>query len=154
MRTTVPRSPTRPESPVRIQNAPLQPATPNRRPRASTESDIEDRSIWRSADSPSPGKKAPRNNSALYAEIRRLQKLVEVKTEEVNAARKELDILHNRAGAGALNQILRDAQEETKIWKNRAEWAEKQLRNMAPIEQQQQKSIETSVIGRGRYSLG
>lgn len=150
IRSTVPALP---ESPVRIQNAPLQPATPNRRPRASTESDVEDRSFWRSADSPSPGKKGPRNNSTLYAEIRRLQRLVEVKTEEVNAARKELDILHNRAGAGALNQMLREAQEETKIWKNRAEWAEKQLRNMAPTEQQQ-KSIETSVIGRGRYSLG
>jgi len=149
IRSTVPVPP---ESPVRTQNAPLQPATPNRRPRASTESDIEDRSTWRCADSPSPGKKGPRNNSTLYAEIRRLQRLVEVKTEEVNAARKELDILHNRAGAGALNQMLREAQEETKIWKNRAEWAEKQLRNMAPTEQQ--KSIETSVIGRGRYSLG
>lgn len=150
IRSTVPALP---ESPVRIQNAPLQPATPNRRPRASTESDVEDRSFWRNADSPSPGKKGPRNNSTLYAEIRRLQRLVEAKTEEVNAARKELDILHNRAGAGALNQMLREAQEETKIWKNRAEWAEKQLRNMAPTEQQQ-KSIETSVIGRGRYSLG
>jgi len=47
---------------------------------------------------------------------------------------------------------LREAQEETKIWKNRAEWAEKQMRNMAPMEQQ--KNAETSVIGRGRYSLG
>lgn len=145
-----------PESPTRPPSAPLQPATPNRRPRASIDSDFEDRYLWRSAvETPSPGKKAIRGNSALYAEIRRLQRLVDAKTEEANAAKKELELAQNMANAGTLSFMLRESQEEAKVWKNRAEWAEKQLRNRAAADR---KSIDFSsnagIIGPGRYSLG
>ena len=122
-------SPTRPPpaSPARPQSVPLQPATPNRRPRASTlESDLEDRSSWEDGDTPSPRKL--RGNSALYAEIRRLQRLVDAKAEEAVSARKELELAKSMANAGTLSHLVRETQEELKVWKNRAEWAEKQLR--------------------------
>lgn len=136
------RSPTRPptrrnvsESPTRPVSAPLQPATPNRRPRTtSIDSDFEDRYIWQGPETPSPSKKGSRGNSALYAEIRRLQRLVDAKTEEAAQAKKDLELAQNIANAGTLSQMLREAQEEVKVWRNRAEWAEKQLRSKAVVE--------------------
>lgn len=122
-------SPARPPpvSPARPQSVPLQPATPNRRPRASTlESDFEDHSLWEDGDTPSPRKL--RGNSALYAEIRRLQRLVDAKTEEAMSTRKELELAKSMANAGTLSHLVRETQEELKVWKSRAEWAEKQLR--------------------------
>jgi len=123
-------SPTRapPESPTRPQSVPLQPATPNRRPRASTmESDFEDRFLW-DLEGETPSPKKLRGNSALYAEIRRLQRLVDAKNEEAMSTRKELELAKSMANAGTLSHLVRETQEELKVWKNRAEWAEKQLR--------------------------
>ncbi|KAI5811098.1 hypothetical protein DFH27DRAFT_520561 [Peziza echinospora] len=71
-----------------------------------------------------------RSNTALYAEIRRLTQLVDVRTEEAKQSRRELDLARKMANAGTLSQLLRDAKEESKVWRNRAEWAEKKLREM------------------------
>jgi hypothetical protein len=119
---------TAPDSPTRPQSIPLQPATPNRRPRPSTmESDFDDRfSFITTGETPSPGKQL-RTNTALYAEIRRLQRLVDAKIEEANQTRRELELAKNMANAGTLSHLVRETQEELKVWRNRAEWAEKQL---------------------------
>jgi hypothetical protein len=102
---------------------PLQPATPNRK----LEADFEDRFILDSeGDARSPGKL--KGNSALYAEIRRLQKLVDQKNEEALQTRRELELAKSMANAGTLSQLVRETQDELKVWRNRAEWAEKQLR--------------------------
>lgn len=151
------RPPTRrqlPDSPT----TPLQPSTPNRRPRAtSIDSDFEDRYIWQGPETSSPTKKG-RGNSALYAEIRRLQRLVDVKTEEAVQARKDLELAQSITGAGTLSHMLRETQEELKVWKNRAEWAEKQLRTKAVVVDNK-RGVEgprpmTPKNGRVRYSLG
>lgn len=150
------RPPTRrhlPESPT----TPLQPSTPNRRPRTtSIDSDFEDRYIWQGPETSSPTKKG-RGNSALYAEIRRLQRLVDLKTEEAIQAKKDLELAQSITGAGTLSHMLRETQEELKVWKNRAEWAEKQLRTKAVVEIK--RGVEgprpmTPKNGRVRYSLG
>lgn len=150
------RPPTRrqlPESPT----TPLQPSTPNRRPRTtSIDSDFEDRYIWQGPETSSPTKKG-RGNSALYAEIRRLQRLVDLKTEETTQAKKDLELAQSITGAGTLSHMLRETQEELKVWKNRAEWAEKQLRTKAVVDNK--RGVEgprpmTPKNGRVRYSLG
>lgn len=144
-------SPTRlpPESPTRRGSIPLQPATPNRRPRTGVDSDFEDKYLSKEVED-SPSKK--QGNSALYAEIRRLQRLVDAKTEEANSTRKELELAKSMAQAGTMSHLLREAQEEVKVWRNRAQWAEKQLRaqHIATAEQ----DASTSSRGeRRRYSV-
>lgn len=157
------RSPTRPptrrhqpESPRPI-SAPLQPSTPNRRPRTtSIDSDFEDRYVWQGTESSSPTKKG-RSNSALHAEIRRLQRLVDVKTEEAAQAKKDLELAQNIANAGTLSHMLREAQEELKVWRNRAEWAEKQLRTKAVADNKRTVEGPRPMAPRRggmRYSLG
>lgn len=150
------RPPTRrqlPESPT----APLKLSTPNRRPRTtSIDSDFEDRYIWQGPETASPTKKG-RGNSALYAEIRRLQRLVDLKTEETAQATRDLELAQSITGAGTLSHMLRETQEELKVWKNRAEWAEKQLRTKAVVDNR--RNVEgprpmTPKNGRVRYSLG
>jgi len=64
----------------------------------------------------------------LYAEIRRLQRLVDQKVEEATSIRKELELAKNMANAGTLSHLVRETQSELKLWKNRAEWAERQLK--------------------------
>ncbi|KAI5790146.1 hypothetical protein EDC01DRAFT_116607 [Geopyxis carbonaria] len=140
-----------PESPTQSQSVPLQPATPNRRPRVSVEGDFEDKYFFE-AESPSPGKKV-RGNTALYAEIRRLQRLVDQKTEEANSTRKELELAKNMASAGTLSHIVRETQEEMKVWKNRAEWAEKQLRTAAAVDIRAPNAVEQKGHSH-RYSMG
>lgn len=125
-------SPSRPlpESPAHSQSAPFHTATSNRRARASTVNDAEASRLPKELGSPSSPEKKSRGggNTALYAEIQRLQRLVDLKTEEANSTRKELELAQRMANAGTLSQILRETQEELKVWKNRAEWAEKQLK--------------------------
>jgi hypothetical protein len=91
------------------------------------ESDFEDRFLW-DLEGETPSPKKLRGNSALYAEIRRLQRLVDAKNEEAMSTRKELELAKSMANAGTLSHLVRETQEELKVWKNRAEWAEKQLR--------------------------
>ncbi|CCX09633.1 Similar to Probable Rho-GTPase-activating protein 6; acc. no. O43027 [Pyronema omphalodes CBS 100304] len=133
---------------------PLLPATTstNRRRAATIESDFEDRFVF-----DPEGKK---NNSALYAEIRRLQRMVDTKNEEAIQTRKELELARNMANAGTLSQLVRECQEEVKIWRNRAEWAEKMLRERgigmegipaAPGQQQQvPQSLQAGFAGSSR----
>ena len=126
---------------------PLQPATPNRHSRTNTmDSDIEDRCF---AESPTnaPGKNM-RGNSALYAEIRRLQRLVDTKAEEVKSIRMELELVQKTANAGTLSHIVRGTQEELKSWRSRAEWAEKQLR-MRGIEDGRATGVAMGMGNRG-----
>lgn len=115
-----------PDSPNRPFSFPLQPSTTNRRPRASTlDSDFEDRQAF---EEEAESNKKVHSNSALYAEIRRLQRLVDFKNEEALQTRRELELAKSMANAGTLSQMVRETQEDVKVWRNRAEWAEKQLR--------------------------
>lgn len=150
------RPPTRRQLPE-FSSIPLQPSTPNRRPRTtSIDSDFEDRYIWQGPETSSPTKKG-RGNSTLYAEIRRLQRLVDLKTEETAQAKRDLELAQSITGAGTLSHMLRETQEELKVWKNRAEWAEKQLRTKAVADKRgvvEGPRPMTSKNGRVRYSLG
>jgi hypothetical protein len=122
-RATVTRPP--PDTPTRSDGVPLSPATPNRRPRDSLDADFEERYLFDETSSPS---KKRGGNTALYAEIRRLQRLVDQKVEETTSIRKELELAKNMANAGTLSHLVRETQSELKLWKNRAEWAERQLK--------------------------
>jgi len=122
---------TAPDSLTNQNSVPLQPASPNRKPRQSVDSDLEEQYFSAEREPDSPNKRRG-GNSALYAEIRRLQRLVDLKTEEANSTKKELELAQNMANAGTLSHIVRETQEELKVWKNRAEWAEKQLRQLTP----------------------
>ena len=74
-----------------------------------------------------------RSNSALYSEIRRLRGLLEKKTEEAERVARELEVARKMVSAesvGALGQLLREAREEGRVWRNRAEWAERRVRDL------------------------
>ncbi|KAH0547518.1 hypothetical protein FGG08_000243 [Glutinoglossum americanum] len=68
-----------------------------------------------------------KGNATLYAEIRRLQRLIDLRTEEAVQAQRELEAMRKFKDSGTLSEKLREAQRDLKTWKNRAEWAEKRL---------------------------
>ncbi len=68
-----------------------------------------------------------KGNATLYAEIRRLQRQVELRTEEAHQAHRQLEAMRNYRDSGTLSEKLREVQRGLKTWKNRAEWAEKRL---------------------------
>ncbi|KAI9698749.1 MAG: hypothetical protein M1836_003859 [Candelina mexicana] len=70
---------------------------------------------------------ASKGNATLYAEIRRLQRQVELRTEEAQQAHRQLEAMRNYRDSGTLSEKLREVQRGLKTWKNRAEWAEKRL---------------------------
>lgn len=81
-----------------------------------------------------------RSNSALYSEIRRLRALLEFKMAEADQMKKELELAKSMVTSesiGTLGQLLREAREEVKLWKNRAEWAEKRVKELMGQGQQQ-----------------
>lgn len=90
-----------------------------------------------------------RSNSALYSEIRRLRALLDKKTEEAERIARELEMARGLVSAesvGAMGQLLRDAREEMKVWRNRAEWAERRVREMLVGDGQR--------VGRGLGEVG
>ena len=70
-------------------------------------------------DGPSKG------NATLYAEIQRLQRLLDARTEEVTQARRELQAMKDFRDSRAPSEQLHETQKELKAWKARAEWAER-----------------------------
>ena len=84
-------------------------------------------------------------NATLYAEILRLQRLLEQRGEEVQSARRSLDAVRDskegsacsRGGEtgspskGALSEEVREARKELSLWKRRAEQAEQRLQGFA-----------------------
>ncbi|KAI9779723.1 MAG: hypothetical protein M1839_007221 [Geoglossum umbratile] len=72
-------------------------------------------------------KLSTKGNATLYAEIRRLQRLLDLRTEEAIQAQRELEAMRKFKDSGTLSEKLREAQRDLKTWKNRAEWAEKRL---------------------------
>ena len=74
-----------------------------------------------------------RSNSALYSEIRRLKGLLDKKTEEAERVARELEVARKMVSVesvGTLGQLLREARGEGSVWRNRAEWAERRLRDL------------------------
>jgi hypothetical protein len=143
------------DSSSRPLGVPLQPSTPNRNPRASLEADFEDRFLF-DIDGETPSPRKLRGNSALYAEIRRLQKLVDAKNEEALQTRRELELAKSMASASTLSQLVRETQEQLKVWRNRAEWAEKQLRERGMNSRQVSGAAAGGTFSRGhahRYSM-
>jgi len=138
-------------------SVPLQPSTSNQNPRVSLEADFEDRFLF-DTDGETPSPRKLRGNSALYAEIRRLQKLVDAKNEEALHTGRELELAKSMASSSTLGQLVRETQEQLKVWRNRAEWAEKQLRERGMNRQANGAGGATSggTISRGhahRYSM-
>jgi hypothetical protein len=73
------------------------------------------------------GSPNPRNgNSMLHAQIRHLQKKLARRTEELAQARRQLETREN-LDIGVLSERLRAAKRECKMWKERAEAAEKRV---------------------------
>lgn len=72
---------------------------------------------------------AAASNATLYAQIRRLERQLEVRTEELGAAVRELEKVRQcrDAGAGAMGLRLRVVLAEGRSWRERAEWAERRL---------------------------
>lgn len=82
-------------------------------------------------------------NSALYAQITRLQKEIEQKNEEINTARRSLEAarasreggLVTDAEKGTLIEKFREAKKERDFWRSRAEDAEKRLASLSVLAQ-------------------
>lgn len=85
-------------------------------------------------------------NSTLYAEICRLQRMLEQKCEEVLATRRGLDAIRDTYkdsgfadegkgswNKGKLDYEVRVAREETGLWKRRAQLAEEQLKGIGGL---------------------
>ncbi|KAH0566110.1 hypothetical protein GP486_000501 [Trichoglossum hirsutum] len=72
-------------------------------------------------------KLSSKGNATLYAEIRRLQRLIDLRTEEAVQSQRELEAMRKFKDSGTLSEKLREAQRDLKTWRNRAEWAEKRL---------------------------
>ncbi|KAL7625157.1 hypothetical protein AAE478_004372 [Parahypoxylon ruwenzoriense] len=75
-----------------------------------------------STESPRPGS----SNSILHTQIRRLQKQLELRTEERAQLRRRLEARENM-DIGRLCEQLRTARRECKIWRQRAEAAERRV---------------------------
>ena len=92
-------------------------------------------------------KRSGSNNATLYAEITRLKRQLEQKTEEIQATRRSLDAARatKEEGAdegnpkrcswskGTLSAEVREAKKEMQAWKRRAEWAEKRLAGLGAL---------------------
>ncbi|KAH8888677.1 hypothetical protein GQ53DRAFT_843200 [Thozetella sp. PMI_491] len=74
--------------------------------------------------SASPG--AQSGNSLLHAQIRNLQKHLDARTEEVKQLRRQLETKAN-LDLGTLSEQLRQAKRECRMWRERAEAAEKRV---------------------------
>ncbi|KAI0378613.1 hypothetical protein F5Y04DRAFT_283842 [Hypomontagnella monticulosa] len=66
------------------------------------------------------------SNSILHTQIRRLQRQLELRTEESTQLRRQLEARENM-DIGKLCEQLREAKRECKIWRERAEAAEKRV---------------------------
>ncbi|KAI9755081.1 MAG: hypothetical protein M4579_004420 [Chaenotheca gracillima] len=96
------------------------------------------------ADQYSPGRVDPEirskpstgvlGNTALYAEIRRLQRQLDVQTEELRQAHHELNTMHRFRDSSTANEQLREGLKDGRMWRNRAEWAEKRLMMQQDVE--------------------
>lgn len=69
---------------------------------------------------------SPGNNSMLYAQIRSLQRQLDVKNEENASLRRQLETRDN-LDIGTLSEQLRVSKRECVMWKSRAETAEKRV---------------------------
>ncbi|KAK1688008.1 hypothetical protein BDP55DRAFT_74663 [Colletotrichum godetiae] len=69
---------------------------------------------------------SPGNNSMLHAQIRSLQRQLDVKNEENASLRRQLETRDN-LDIGILSEQLRVSKRECAIWKSRAEAAEKRV---------------------------
>ena len=69
-----------------------------------------------------------KGNATLYAEIQRLQRQLDLKTEEAKQFQRQLEAARNsKDSSKALSEQLRDTLKELHVWKARAEWAERGL---------------------------
>ncbi|KAI9816779.1 MAG: hypothetical protein M1827_001424 [Pycnora praestabilis] len=93
-------------------------------------------------------RKSLNGNATLYAEIRRLQRQLELRTEEALQARRQLEAMRDYRESATLSDKLREAQKELKAWQDRAQWAEKKL-----LMQDERRPQETSVM-KGKHSPG
>lgn len=60
-------------------------------------------------------------NTALYAEIQRLQRLLDIKTEEVKQMQRQLDAMRTFRNPKPLGEPFRDARPDVDGWRGRAE---------------------------------
>jgi hypothetical protein len=72
--------------------------------------------------SPRPGS----GNSVLHQQIRSLQKQLDSRNEEIQQLKRQLDTMGN-VDVGTISEQLRQARRECKIWRERAEAAEKRV---------------------------
>ena len=69
-----------------------------------------------------------KGNATLYAEVQRLQRQLDLKTEEAKQSQRQLEAARNfKDSSKALSEQLRDTLKELNVWKARAEWAERRL---------------------------
>lgn len=72
--------------------------------------------------SPRPGS----SNSLLHQQIRSLQRQLEIRSDEVQQLRRQLDTIGD-VDVGTISEQLRQARRECKMWRERAEAAERRL---------------------------
>ncbi|KAF4991717.1 hypothetical protein FDECE_13948 [Fusarium decemcellulare] len=69
----------------------------------------------------------PGSTTTLHAQIRSLQRQLDLKTEEIVHLRRQLEVQED-ADIGTLSQQLREAKREAQMWKDRAEAAERRIK--------------------------
>lgn len=100
-------------------------------------------------------KRMSAGNGTLYAEIRRLQRQIDAKTEELSAVRRSLEAERAAAGVsdgegkgkrkGQMGEEVREARREMEMWRGRAVWAEKRLEGM---------KVSVGVVYEGEADVG
>lgn len=67
------------------------------------------------------------NVGTLFAQIRKLRHLLDIKNESILQLQQQLDALRYSKDSATLSEKLRETNRELHIWKHRAEWAESSL---------------------------
>jgi len=74
-----------------------------------------------------------RGNSLLYSQIQRLKRQLDIQMEDAEQLRRQLAAKGSTHDLGTLSEELRQTKRDLKIWKDRAEIAEKRLEILSPL---------------------
>lgn len=98
------------------------------------------------------------NTSALFAEIRRLHRELERKSDEVNQVRRSLDVVREtgssreRSCSREESSNENDTRKQLEVWKRRAEEAERKLRQETDLgEEGQRQTLEDAIESPEKY---
>jgi len=99
-------------------------------------------SVLNASNTITPLQRQGSHNATLYSELTRLKRQLEQRTEEVQATKRQLDAARmgtestpggSTVSKGTLSNQVKHAKKEAGFWRNRAQYAEKELRGMREL---------------------